>query len=537
MFRLSLIALLFPVLMPAAWAQDYTLYRPPSVITEDRMESISIITKAEMEIGDLPKHPKITWLGDSSIRLRNNSFGEMQTDNRIDFIANAPGVIDFPPIPIVLENKEFFIRIGEVRVEKNTTSKTDTRFQVLWNEEEEIPAQVHLGQAVEVQFLAFVGEARDGSIGPYFAQPSNRVNGAQWHQYVRYSGRKPVPSDYFYTYSRAFFGRFGEPENYRAMVREIDGKYYHIRVYKARLYFTRPGQATGHLSMTLGTTGSPSTRRTHVLPFEIEVLPLPPLPNDQAFDTGLIGDFEIESRHSPAQPLVERPFKIRLEIKGQGNPNLRNEIDLSAEGFPSSESEFYPRVGSNYDFWEADFEQTLYPTGKVGTLPALTLASFDTVGDQWRYHKVTPAFTLPGFTKLSDSLTPLADAGPSITRPVLLNLPPATFAAFAIAPLLPFFFGLAKKRLDARDPEQKKRERTLKKLIADFEAGRGTPEAIDDELLPILRHHLSSPPVPPSANLPPPSRIASSPLRLRPTPNRPFPPGPGPSIFPPSPDN
>jgi tetratricopeptide (TPR) repeat protein len=72
-------------------------------------------------------------------------------------------------------------------------------------------------------------------------------------------------------------------------------------------------------------------------------------------------------------------------------------------------------------------------------------------------------------------------------------LPVATFGAFALAPLLPFLFGLAKKRLDSRDPEQKKRERTLKRLIISFKSGKGTAEEIDNELLPILRHKLHLP--------------------------------------------
>jgi len=491
MFRLFLITVVLTTI--SSWAQDYTLYRPPSIITEHRLETINIITKAEMELGELPDHPKITWLGYSSIRLQPNQFGEMQTNNQISFIAKAPGLIEFPPIPIVLENKEFFLRIGEVRAERNPASETDTSLQVLWNEEAQIPTEVHLGEAVEVQFIELVGDPDSRSINPYFTEPSNRILDGRWHQYVRYTGRKPIPSDYYYTYSPGFFSRYGQPENYRTALREIDGEPHHIRLYKARLYFTKPGKTTGHLSATLGTSRNPGTHRTHVIPFEINVVPLPPLPNDQAFNTGLIGDFEIESSYRPAQPIATQPFVIRLAINGQGNPNLRNEFDFAADGFPSSERELYPRVGDSYDFWEADFSQTLYPTGKVGTLPPITLAFFNTVADQWRYHEVSPALTLPGFDKLSDSLTPKSSLGSAITRPILLNLPPATFAAFAIAPFLPFLFGFARKRFDAHDPEQKERERTLQKLITDFQAGRGSPEEIDDKLLPILRHHLKLP--------------------------------------------
>lgn len=494
MFRLVLFFCLLATLVSSA--QDYRVYRPPNVIAEDRIEHISIVTKAEMELGDLPAHPKITWLGYSSIRLPNDAYGNMQTDNRISFIATSPGLIEFPPVPIVLENKEFFVRIGELEVEKNTASETQTRLEVLWNGGAEIPKQVHLGEAVEVQFIELVENTSTSFRGgPYFSQPSNRVSGGQWHQYLRYSGRKPVPSDYYFTYSQGgFFSRYGSPENYSEMSQEIEGTDYDLRVYKARLYFTKLGKASGHLSATLGTSRVRSRHRTHVIPFEIEVLPIPPIPNNQAFNSGLVGDWEFEVDYRPLQPAASRPFVIDISITGQGNPNLRNDFDFSGEGFPSVESDLYSRVGSNYDSWEADFTQTLLPTGKVGTLPAITLASFDTVSDQWRFHKITPTLNLPGTSDVTASMTPRSEIGQATTRPVLLNLPVATFGAFALAPFLPFLFGLARKRLDARDPEQKERERTLKRLIVDFKSGKGTADDIDNDLLPILRHKLQLPP-------------------------------------------
>lgn len=494
MFRLILIFISLSSLILRA--QVYELYPPPSVITEYRLESISIITKAEMELGELPDHPKITWLGSSNIRLLNDPVtGDMRNDNRIYFIANSPGLIDFPPLPIVLENKEFFIRIGELKVERNTASQTDTRLEVLWNQSPDIPKEVHLGEAVEIEFIEYSRNTGTSfNQQAYFSLPSNQVDGAQWHQYVRYPGRKSVPDDYFFTYSQGgFFNRYGSVENFRETTREIGGVLFDIRIYKARLYFTKTGKATGHLSATIGTTRTLLNLRTHVLPFEITVLPIPPLPNNQAFNTGLVGDWEFEANHRPAQPIASRAFTIDLKITGQGNPNLRNDFDFSAEGFPSVESNLFSRVGDNYDFWEASFTQTLLPTGKVGTLAPITLASFNTVADQWRFTELTPSFTLAGFSDVGATLAPRSSPGPAITRPVLLNLPAATFGAFALAPLLPFLFGFFRKRLDARDPEKKARERTYRKLIADFRAGRGTADAIDRDLLPILRHRLQLP--------------------------------------------
>ena len=495
-FLICLIAL--ATLSANAQEEPQIIY-PPSVISDHRVAHIKLITRTELELGKLPKHPKIIWLGYSSVRLANNFRNEMQTENRIDFIATAPGLIEFPPIPVALDNRDFFIRIGDIRVEKNESSKTDTRLEVLWNNQPEIPKQVHLGEAVEVEFRELIRQRReDYSTGPRFSAPSNRINGGQWHQFTRIQGRKAVPSDFYLSKSRGLFSRFRDPRDSPGIYQEytnqkIDGKYYTIRLYKTRLYLTKLGKATGHLSATLGTSGASARLRTHVLPFEIEVIPIPPLPNDKAVDTGLIGDWELEADFRPSQPQAAQPFEINISVTGQGNPKLRNQIDFSSDGFPSVESSFEPRVTSNWDFWEGEFTQTLLPTGKVGTLPAITLASFDTVGDQWRFQEITPAFTLPGFENIADSFKPRSSSGSSINRPVLLNLPIATFGAFAIAPLLPFLFGFVKKRLDTRDPEAKERVKTLKKLIHDFESGKGTPEAIDRELLPILRHRLDLP--------------------------------------------
>lgn len=506
MIRLLLIVSSLATLLLKAQEEPVVIY-PPDVIADHRLTHIKLITRTEMELGKLPKHPKITWLGYSSVRLPNKQeivdgrvTSIMQTENRIDFIATSPGLIEFPPIPIALDNREFFIRVGDIRVEKNEASKTDSQLEVRWNSGSEIPRQVHLGEAVEVEFRQLVlQKEEDYSLGPKFSLPSNRVNGGQWHQFTRIQGRKAVPSDYYLSKSRGiFFSRFRDPYDSPSIYQEypnqnLEGKYYTVRVYKTRLYFTKLGKATGHLSATMGTSGASNRLRTHVLPFEIEVLPIPPLPNDQAIDTGLIGDWDFEADFRPARPRAAQPFEINIEVTGLGNPQLRNQIDISCDGFPSVESSFEPRVSSNWDFWEGEFTQTLLPTGKVGTLPAITLASFDTVGDQWRFKKITPAFTLPGFENIADTFTPRKDPGSSITRPVLLNLPVATFGAFAIAPLIPFLFGFVKKRLDARDPEADERARVLKRIIQDFKNGKGSSEIIDNDLLPILRHKLDLP--------------------------------------------
>lgn len=496
---------LYILLCFTAVAQNMKMLPFPEIIVEQQIQKIRIITQAEFELGDLPDHPKITWLGYSSVRLPNNAQKQIQTENRIEFVVTSPGLLEFPPIPVVLENKEFFVRLDNVRVIKNKASKNDTRFEVFWNDQIDIPKQVHHGEAIEIKFIGLIKKNQQAHSRLFhFTPPSNRVLGGHWHPFSREESRKPHPSDYFLSSRSEIFSNSGQRnpfffrrnaydarDTYRENELQIDGITYLARSYQSRLFFSKLGESSGHFSMTIGT--SKDQARTHVLPFKIEVLPIPPLPNDQAIDTGLVGNWQIESQILPPEIQVAKPFTINIAMSGHGNPDLRNVIDLSTNGFPSVNTEFESRVGHNYKIWKGLFQQTLLPTGKIGTLPAITFASFDTAEDQWRYHKVTPEITLPGFNHISSVFTPRPDLGPTIIRPVLLNLPNTAFAAFALAPFLPFLFGFLKKRYDARDPEAQERQRLLKKLIHDFRSGKGTPDEIDSTLLPILRSHLKLP--------------------------------------------
>jgi len=469
---------------PLALAQDYTVDELPDIITEFQLEQINIETTSELVFGKLPKHPKIVWLEQSNRRI-----GDNLNSNTLDFVVTSPGILEFPPIPIVLENKEFFIRLKDVRVAQNPTSKIDTQLVAYWNDSSSPPSQVHLGEAVEVRFVQMIEKTRRDYNRPYFRPPSSRINGGQWHQYIKIPGRRAYPEDFYFSYARGFWD--GRNNNFQVLDREIEGKPYAIHTYKARLYFTELGMATGHLSATLGI--SSSARRTHLVPFNIEVLPLPPLPNSQAIDTGLVGQWKFRSSVTPTQAAPSEQLSIRIAVEGLGNPKLRNKLDFSGEGFPSVETDWRFSENTNYDEWQALFEQTLIPTGKVGTLPARSLAFFDTVEDKWQLQEISPALTLPGFTDVTTTLTPRDSLGGSITRPVLLNLPVATFAAFALAPFLPFLFGFARKRRDARDPVREARQKKLQQLIKSFQSDQGSNSDIDDDLLPLLRDHLKLP--------------------------------------------
>ena len=468
--------------------QDFWTPELPSEIQTDLRYEILIDTKAEMAWGKLPDHPKIIWLDISNRRTRQG-----RTFNTLGFIAKTPGTIEFPPIPIVLEGTEFFIRKGTIRAVPNDLPKDFGRFKALWNSLEAPPKKVHLGEAIEIDFIEET-RSQTRRRPTFFKLPSSRASNAQWHQFRKVEGRKPSPYDYFY----ADMSFFGSQAPYTEDAEIIGNEIVQTRTYRSRLYFTDLGISTGHLGVTIG--NSEYFARTYLIPFSIEVLPLPPIPNNQVINTGLVGDWDFQTSITTKSILENEPFTIQIEAQGLGNPKLVNPIDLSREGFPSVkksddfESRMRRSARDNWrDTWRGVFSQTLIPTGKVGTYPTLTIASFDTINDEWKLSKVTPNLTLPGFTDAVAEMEPRSSLGKSLTRPVLLNLPIATFGALALAPFLPFLFGLAKKRFDDRDPERAENDRKLKDLISRFASAQAGHSEINDELYPFLRTRLKLP--------------------------------------------
>jgi len=473
--------------------QDFNSPDLPSEIQTDLRHEITIETKAEMAWGDLPAHPKIVWLDISNRRISSRFSQEGVTINTLGFVAKTPGTIEFPPIPIVLEGKEFFIRKGTIRAIPNALPEDFGSFKALWNSLENPPEKVHLGEAIEIDFIE---KSRNpiNRRSSFRELPSSRASNAQWHQFRKYPGRKPTPYDYFF----ADMGYFQNRSPFTQEVEVVGSEIVLARTYRSRLYFTDLGTSTGHLGVTVGR--GTYQARTYLIPFSIEVLPLPPLPNNQAINTGLVGDWEFHSAISTKSIEKNEPFTIQIEAQGLGNPKLVNPIDLSREGFPSVkktddfESNLRYNERDNWkDVWRGVFSQSLIPTGKVGTFPAITIASFDTINDEWKLTKITPNLTLPGFTDAVAEMEPRTSLGQALTRPVLLNIPIATFGALALAPFLPFLFGLAKKRLDERDPEKAENDRKLKELISGFASSGADHEKINDELYPFLRTRLDLP--------------------------------------------
>lgn len=481
--RLPLIFLFAALGSLAARAQDYQVIPLPNKITAFDLKRIQIETGPEIVWGKLPKHPKIIWLENSTTRIRPG-----RHLNFIDFVATAPGLIEFPPLPVTLDNEEFFIRLDSIEVTENDTPIDDTRLEIFWDGSPDPPKEVHLGEAVELRILEMVVDRNGNARRAIFTNPSSRLEGSQWHQFIRRRGQKAQPRDFFFNFSNSNWGR---PIIFSPSYTEFGGQTYRIRRYVKRLYFTELGMASGHIGATIGT--SSRAFRTHLIHFKTKVLPLPPIPNEQALNSGLVGDWAINSRMSPRQPLPGEKLEIRIGVRGKGNPNLRKDWDFSKDGFPSSEISFDTTNSPNYEEWEGLFTQTLHPTGKVGTLPALTIAHFDTVKDEWKLHEITPTVTLPGVVDIAKDLSPRGNIGSAVVRPVLLNLPPATFGIFAIAPFLPFLFGFLKKRLDARDPVRDENAKKLRTAIATLQSGEGNADLIDREVLPVLRYQYSLP--------------------------------------------
>lgn len=464
--------------------ENYELIEPPAEVTTDLRASFSLEASHIVQIGPLKPHPKITWLDQSNQRILNGDpteDGKIRTE--LGFVVRSPGTVKFPPIPIVIENDSFLLRLPPIKAVKNSSSTDFARFDVLWNGETEMPKVVHLGETIDIDYVGRI-ITRPNSF-PEFEIPTSRVENARWHLFTRRRGQNARKDDYFYGVP----SRFGY--SYRRYVgRDIDlyGQHARLRRYRARIICSKLGEVSGHLGMTLR---SGANERTFLKPFKIKVAPLPPLPSNNLVDTGLVGKWNIDARITPSQISANQPIKLNVLMSGQGDPGLRNEFDFSRDGFPSVDRQPAEESSSNSITWGGRFEQTLVPTGKVATFQALTLASFDTEADQWKLHPVTPALTLTGMTDITDSLSPATTLGNAVQRPVLLNLPTATFGAFAIAPFLPLLLGLLKKRLDQRDPERKKRKQKINAFLA---AAKNDSGNIEDDLLPVLREHLELPP-------------------------------------------
>ncbi|MDB4387450.1 tetratricopeptide repeat protein [Akkermansiaceae bacterium] len=477
----------------AAAEDGYELIQPRSEIYTDLRESLIIVAEHAVEIGELKPHPKIIWLDRSIDRSVDRLTGQPMMNTELGFVVRAPGVIKFPPIPVVIENKSFFLRLDDITAERNPAPKDFGRLDIIWNDDIEMPKVVHLGEALEIDFIGQLPD--DRNLRPRFGNvPFSRVENANWYLFSRQAGRNARPSDYFYNFGRGGF----YSKRYDSRRVNLNGKPVYTHRYTARMICSELGEVSGHLGLTMETTERNGNEwaqheRTYLVPFRFEVVPLPPLPNERAFNTGLVGDWKIKSNVGPSAPSANEPLAIRIDIKGHGDPNLREDFDFSREGFASVESKMLDRSIMNHDEWEGTFVQTLIPSGNIATFPPITLASFDTVNDEWKLHQVSPVITLQGQSDVTHDLSPSAKLGGTITRPVLLNLPRAIFPIVALAPFLPFFFGFLKKRLDQRDPVRKARQQKIRTFISRFGSGKGNSEAIDDELLPLLREHLKLP--------------------------------------------
>ena len=481
-------------LISLASAKDYDLLQPEPKVYTDLRQSFIIIADHAVEIGDIKPHPKIIWLDRSIDRtngrpVNRNSpesiFGinEPTMHTELGFVVRAPGLIKFPPIPVVIENKSFFLRLDDIQATKNPAPKDLGQLDIYWNKEREKPNEIHLGEAIEVDFIAKLPKLQ--SYPNFDPLPIMAAENASWYLFSRMPGRNARPYDFFYNSGYRF-----SPRRYQLSEGEIGGKAAYVRRYQARLICSELGEVSGHLGMTLG---QGQFKRTRLIPYKFNVVPLPPPPNERLINTGLVGNWTITSSITPSVLSANRPVKIRLDIQGRGNPNLRTDFDFSREGFSSVDSRLEDKSGMNYDMWEGSFTQALVPSGNIATFPAATLASFDTVNDRWKLHPVNPAMTLQGLVDATQNLSPVASLSRAVTRPILLNLPAATFPIVALAPFLPFLLGFLKKRLDQRDPVRKARQKKLRSLITSFHTGKGSTEAIDDDLLPLLREHLKMP--------------------------------------------
>jgi len=477
----------------SSWAAEYQLRQGPREIRDHREYIFSIIADDPIELGALPKHPKIFWLSETATREKQR----VELDAyRIDvrYMATAIGQIQFPPIPVKIGDENILLRLNDVTAKKNPFTEDQLRFQVLWNDLPEIPKQVYIGQAFKIEFEVMCVMGREGC---HIHLPSRQIDGVDWFVFTLTPGRRSRDQDYFRSY-QASSNWFGPPNNQirylQDRVRE-DSQLFRRNRYQARLTVGATQRLKGHFYVrAMNRNGE----RMSVIPLDIPVKSVPPLEDETAIDTGLIGNWTIKGALAPPQLTVGHPFKLALGIVGNGNPTLLRDLDFSAPGFSSigMKSRHLNEDDRNATKQRMVFHQEFLPSGDAPIFPAITLATFEPHEEAWEFHKITSPITLDGLSQevlATTVFTPAADIGAIIRRPVLLNLPKLTFALIALAPFLPFFAGFLKKHLDQRDPELEARKRQFKELVSKLNRDDASLELLDDSAVPFLKNYLKLP--------------------------------------------
>lgn len=485
-YRTRIIGAVFQVLcgclaftLPAR-ALDYTLDPPPSEVTADLAVSFTLTSEEAIRLEPAPAHPRIQWL---PATVRSGK----QNKATFRFVPRGVGTISPPPVPVLIGDRRILLRLPKLTILPNSQPAGATEMIVLWNGKRRQPETLRIGQMVNLEILALTPASVPTSqllplADPTQSLPSMEIEPARWY-------RASIPGN-ITTESLRFY-RFGF-RIYEEQQTVFRGKKCRVRRYKTRLTVIPGDRLKGTIALTLGNGKS---KRTHLETVDLPIAALPPVPGGTHTPTGLLGDWSFEATIDPAEPGPSQPFTITLDIEGTGDPNLLHELDFSRSGIRSVSSKLETLDESNFDRHHARFTQTLVSDGSTTTFPAIKLLSFDTPGDAWQVRRVTEPLHFDNPAAALLGLAPGRQLGKNVRRPILLNLHPAAFAAFGLAPLLAMFAGLVARQRKKRDPARCARRRMARQLLRELERADAdaVPGVLEDQWLVLLRSHCELP--------------------------------------------
>ncbi len=474
---------------------EYQVVQPSNpVIQTYREYQFSVSSREPIDIAPLPKHHKVFWL--SRIASREESMIHFDAHVvTINFMATSPGTITFPAIPMKVGKESFVIKLDDLIANPNPLPSNSCDMQFHWNGFEEPPKTLYIGQSVDLNIRQLVAV---DSIANRQENPHRHIEGVDWHVFTPTPGRRARPEDYLRPFRSWFQDQFSRHiRRYRIEPKLVGEQEYRAYNYQARFTVGSTERLKGHCYFSISSSDK-RLSRVSLAQLDLPVKSVPPLPHENAVDTGLIGDWELRGLLSPRAIQPKEPLYLSIFAEGYGNPTLLRSLDFSRKGFSSIQlkSEHENRNQRLATRQSIKISQELLATGEAATFPKVTLATFDPQQEDWKLHSISPEIQLIGVSNnLSEFplMQPSLEKGKSFQRPILLNLPAISFPLIALAPLLPFLAGFVRKRLDERDPEAEEERNHNQELIERLQSDEAAPTLIDTEVLPALRNSLNLP--------------------------------------------
>lgn len=329
----------------------------------------------------------------------------------------------------------------------------------------------------------------------------------------------------------------------------VNGRPYHVIVFRCQLTPLAAGEVKGEAVAGVQLAAAQRQRRSRNDPFSVfdddffaaqqtvqrqvsvtvpalTVVPVPPPPADAGTFLGLVGDWQLDLKSSPAEVPVGEPVTMKLEIGGNGSIDALIPPALSLPEFRLYEPEV--KKVRTAQGAQATVNLVAVPTSEKASLPPLAFCTFSPEKGTFTTARFTPALRVVPATGKPASGTAVVDSGkapagaepvrrpthdandilyvkttlgPVVLRPLWMNHLLLT-TGLALSGLLAFMGltlgALRRERLDGNRSYRRRRQalhdrkrilRELARAPADRRAG-----IIQEQLVPCLAAVFSLPP-------------------------------------------